>query len=104
MVIAQLKIAAIGGLVALLVGFGAGWKTKTAFCDAAATRAQSAHDARQHNARDAADASEAQLFPEQERDLSALKEPTDAISGKISVGECFAAGDVDRLRELWRGP
>lgn len=96
-----LKMALISSAVALVVGGIGGWTVRDWKCDAAAGKAQTQHDQRQLDGHDAAAASETALVPAQHEALSNLEARIDAIRTKISAGECFAAGDVDRLRTLW---
>lgn len=99
--LAGLKFALIGAAVAFVVGGYAGWQARDWKCDAAAGKAQTQHDQRQLDAHDAASTSEATLFPAQEKDLAQLETKTNELRSKISSGECFTHGDVDRLRDLW---
>lgn len=97
-----LKGMAIAAVLSGAVAFTTGWKLRDTFCDAAEARAQVAHLQRQIDAQAAAARADAELFPAQEKDLSAVEATTDALkNNQISAGECFTAGDVDRLRKLW---
>lgn len=91
----------IGALVAVAIGFGAGWKTRDAFCDAAEAKAQVAQLQRQINARDAAERANNELADKQAAEISDLERQADDLRGKISAGECFSVDDVSRLRGLW---
>jgi hypothetical protein len=97
----MLKIVAVGGVVALVVGFGAGYKVRDAFCDAGEAKAQVLHLQRQLLASKEAEAANTKLILEQDEALLKLENDINEMRGKISVGECFTDGDVDRLRRLW---
>lgn len=97
-----LKAFLIGGVAALVIGFGAGVKVRDAFCDAAEQKAKVRLLERQISARTAAEDSEAALVPEQKKDLTELEDRTNDLRSKISPGECFSANDVDWLRNnVW---
>jgi len=94
----KLIIAAVLAAIA----FGAGWKTRDAFCDAAAAKAEVEALSKKIEARDAAalqdqaNAAQSKLVQEQ------LEGTIRDLESKISAGVCFGADDADRLRHLWR--
>lgn len=99
--LASLKLVAISAVVALVVGFGGGWKVRDAFCDAAEQRAKVESLQRQVDAHEAADKANAELAAKQATEISNLEQTAYDLRGKISAGECFTADDVGWLRRLW---
>lgn len=99
MLLTYLKIGAL--VLAISVVFGAGWKTRDAFCDAAAAKAEVATLQKRLDAATAASKADTKVAAAQADELKELEEQTNALRDKISAGECLSESDVDWLRRIW---
>lgn len=105
----QLKVGA--AVFAIVLVFGAGWKTRDAFCDAAAARealagerAISASLRGQLHAYQNATALDAQRALADQQEISRLEGVARDLENRIGDGACLDGGDVDQLRGLWTAP
>jgi hypothetical protein len=96
------KLSAIAVGVAFVLGAAGGWKTRDAFCDAAAAKARVASLETQIKARDAASTQDAARIRVAEEAKAKLEGVARELESRISAGECFGANDADRVRDLWR--
>jgi hypothetical protein len=97
-----LKFTAIAAVVALAVGFGSGWKTRDAFCDAAAAKARVASLETQLEARDTAAQQDAARVTAAEAEKANLENKARELEARIGTGECFSRDDSNQLRDLWQ--
>lgn len=97
----NLKSITIAVAVALVVGFGGGWKVRDAFCDAAAAKLEIANLQKKIDARDAAATQDQINAGKDAADRAALEGAIRDLESKISAGVCLGADDADRLRSLW---
>lgn len=93
-------LVAVG--ISAVASFIGGWWVRDAFCDAAAAKLQVANLQTQLKARDEAMADDAKKAAAAAETMAKLQGAIDELENKISVGECFSADDVERLRSLWR--
>lgn len=110
-IVPSFQLLGIAAIVAVLAGFGGGWKARDVFCDAAAAQAKAEqaqarveHLERQIEASHAADIVNKQQGEIDRAALDKIQETVNEVVAKISpVRECFTADDVDRLRnDIWR--
>ena len=92
----------IAALVAAAIVFGAGWKTRDAFCDAAAAKAEVNNLRNQLHARDAAASQDQAKAALNELTQRQLEGTIRDLESQISAGECLGRDDADRLRRLWK--
>jgi hypothetical protein len=100
------KAIAVGALV--LAVYGAGWKTRDAFCDAAAAKTALAAEQkiaadlrRQLTTYQQAQAKDNLQALEDQQDDNRRKEAANDIETRISDGDCLTGGDVNELRSIW---
>lgn len=92
----------IGGLVlAVALLFGAGWKTRDAFCDAAAAKLEIATLQKQIKASAAAAQQDVARAEAQSKELTELEERINDLKAHITDGGCLSESDVDWLRRIW---
>lgn len=99
-----LKGMAIAAGVALVIGSVSGWKTRDAFCDAAAAKAEVARLTNILNAAKIASEEDAKAV---RADADKAEELEKAIrDAQVSVdrndGQCLDSYKSDRLRSLWK--
>ncbi|MPZ19511.1 MAG: hypothetical protein GEV06_16565 [Luteitalea sp.] len=100
------KAAAVGALV--LVVYGAGWKTRDAFCDAAAAKTALAAEQqiaadlrRQLTTYQQAAADDNLRALEDQQEINKLKEASDEVETRIVDGACLTGADTGELRAVW---
>jgi hypothetical protein len=99
MILTYLKI---GGVVALVLGlYGAGWKTRDAFCDAAKAKQEVSELKLQIKARDKAATEDTVQFVKDQAEIAELEQKVSDAKANVGRGECLSAPDTDGLRRLW---
>jgi hypothetical protein len=98
----SLKFAAIAAGIASVVAFGAGWKTRDAFCDAAEARARVASLEKQITAYHTAAQQDAERVRAAEETKAKMEGVARELETKITAGVCMSGDDADRLRDLWK--
>lgn len=88
--------------VVAAVFFGAGWRTRDAFCDAAAAKAEVASLRKQIESRDAAALQDQAKAASDALVQAQLEGAIRDLESKVSAGKCLGDADADRLRELWK--
>jgi hypothetical protein len=100
------KAVAVGALV--IAVYGAGWKTRDAFCDAAAAKTALAAEQqiaadlrRQLTTYQQAAADDSLRALEDQQEINRLKEASDDLETRIGSGDCLNADDTGELRAVW---
>lgn len=89
-------------LAGAAIAFLGGWKTRDAFCDAAAAKKQVVELKLQIAARDVAAAVDAQNAVKAAQEKEELEGVIRDLESQIGAGECLDTRDADSLRKLWR--
>lgn len=87
--------------VAAVMAFGAGWKTRDAFCDATAQRKLVSDLMKQLEARDEASDRDAARIRQDSVAIEELEKRIADAKANVGSGQCLDPRDTDGLRRLW---